>query len=167
MVRSCIFIRHATRRDLDSIVDLDETLFGEGDRFSKKDFIDITKTRGVVLKVMEIEDGENTRILGYILYEIKKKLFIIYKVGVLDKRKGIGTVLVQEIINKLSSNRRYLVSAYVGENNLEGQLFFKSLGFVCKGSREFGFGTVYEFEYSLFGFLKNRFKFQKKTKGTI
>lgn len=73
-------------------------------------------------------------IAGYIIYETHSDRIHIVSIAVhqSERRQGIGSILVEELVEQLSTHRsRILVD--VRETNLAAQLFFRSLGFkaVC------------------------------------
>lgn len=82
-------------------------------------------------KVAEIND----RVVGYMLYglELRVVRLLNFAVDYDFRRQGIGTAMVRQLQGKLSANRRNRIRLKISESNLDGQLFFKSLGFVATG----------------------------------
>lgn len=74
------------------------------------------------------------KVVGYMIYEMGPQWFQILNLAVDAeyRRHGVGRVLVQRLVNKLSPRRRHRITLHVRETNLPAQLFFKSLGFRAK-----------------------------------
>jgi len=95
--------------------------------WTEKDFIACLSNRNKIGKVIE----ENGIVVGFIIYELKPLKFDIYNIAVLPEyqRRGYGTALVQQIINKLKNGNRREIDVPVCETYLQAHLFFRNLGF--------------------------------------
>jgi ribosomal-protein-alanine N-acetyltransferase len=74
-------------------------------------------------------------IVGFMIYELHKSKLHILNFAVADsaRRQGIGTQMVNKLVDKLSQQRRKEIVLEVRETNISAQLFFKSQSFraVC------------------------------------
>jgi ribosomal-protein-alanine N-acetyltransferase len=98
---------------------------------------------------MVAELGE--QVVGFMIYELHKN-----KLHVLDfathpdfRRQGVGQQMIAKLLGKLSSHRRTKIVLHVRETNLNGQLFYRQMGFkAVEVAREF-YGDTGEDGYHL------------------
>lgn len=79
---------------------------------------------------LSIVATEKDKIVGFILYKLKKTKLIVDYIATDPKfqRKGIGSELIRNLFHKLN-DRRTKIEAEVSEYNLAAHLFFSKLGF--------------------------------------
>ncbi len=77
------------------------------------------------------------KFVGYVFFEVNASSVEILRMAVAEKyrRQGIGTELLEAIKQKSWSNTELI--AYLREDNLVGQLFFKKNNLVATIEREF------------------------------
>lgn len=95
--------------------------------WTEDDFIRCLRQRNVI--GMVCEHGE--RIVGFMVYElVGDGLLRLLNLAVASthQRRGVGRYMVRKLIDKLTPNRRKLLSVEVRETNVAAQLFFKALG---------------------------------------
>lgn len=75
--------------------------------------------------------NENEKIVGYIVYYVRKTGFEIVWLMVDEqyRHKGAATAAINRLMKKLHPERRNKLKAIIHESNLDAQLFFRSLGF--------------------------------------
>jgi ribosomal-protein-alanine N-acetyltransferase len=133
-------IRWMVRRDMPEVTSIESQCYH--DPWSEGEFIDILRKRSVIGMVAEAREknGDNTKIVGYMVYELYKHRIDLLNLAVhpSHRKQGVGRAMVQKLKHKLSPTRRKWITAYAAEHNLNGQLFFRALGFrVVKTSRGF------------------------------
>ena len=123
-----VAIRWMIRRDMAEILDIERASFECP--WSEDEFIRCLRQRNCIGMIAEIKD----RVVGYMIYEMGPQWFQILNLAVDAeyRRHGVGRVLVQRLINKLSPRRRHRITLHVRETNLPAQLFFKAIGFRAK-----------------------------------
>jgi ribosomal protein S18 acetylase RimI-like enzyme len=97
--------------------------------WSEAEWTNTLRVRGVRCLVVEI----GGRVAGFAMYQIGDGTWNINNLGVRKSRQrdGVGRWLVQEICRKAVVSKASRVTACVADHNLDGQLFFKALGFNC------------------------------------
>ena len=111
--------------------DYKEVLAIESDSFEfawdEQDFLRCLRQKHCIGMVAETEG----RIVGYMIYELHKdRLHLVnFAVAPVNRRSGIGTLMIEKLKSKLSSYRRTRVTLEVRDSNLAAQLFFRSQGF--------------------------------------
>ncbi len=70
------------------------------------------------------------RVVGFQVYSLTKTGIHLHRFGVdpESRRQGVGSRLLTRLMAKLSSQRRTVVTAYLREANLAGQLFLRARG---------------------------------------
>jgi len=112
---------------------LSEVLGIERDTFEypwrEEDFLLALRQRNCIGLVAERDD----RVLGYMIYDFNRRVFTIVNLAVRSecRRQGVGLQLVAKVAGKLTWKRRGRLMAYVREQNLNAQLFFRGCGFRC------------------------------------
>jgi len=71
------------------------------------------------------------RVVGFMIYELHKtRLHIMnFAVAKADRRRGVGTQMIEKLAGKLSPQRRTRILLEVRETNLAAQLFFRRHNF--------------------------------------
>jgi len=118
-------IRWMIRRDMDEVLKIERESFEFP--WSEDDFVRCLRQRNCIGMVAEL--GE--QVAGFMIYELhKQRLHLLnFAVASAARRRGVGTQMIDKLINKLSSQRRTRVTLEVRETNLQAQLFFKENGF--------------------------------------
>ena len=122
-------IRWMIRRDLPTVLNIEERCFEYP--WKEEDFIRCLRQRNCIGMVAERGD----QVLGFMIYELHKTRLHLLSMAVDPdySRQGIGRIMVEYLISKLSYQRRNWLVLEVRESNLPAQLFFKSLGFRAVG----------------------------------
>ncbi len=120
-----IQIRWLKRCDMPEVLYIERSCFARP--WSEEDFICRLRQRNCIGMVAELEP----RILGFMVYELHKSTIRLLNVAVdpAMHRYGIGTQMVNRLVEKLSQQRRSEVILEVRETNLDAQCFFRSQGF--------------------------------------
>lgn len=120
-------IRWLIRRDMDEVLAIEKGCFAIP--WTEDDFIATLRERNCIGSVFE--DRHN--ILGFMIYSLHKSRLHILNMAVMPSmhRQRIGAKLIRRLIDKLSQQRRRLITANVRESNLGAQLFFQQCGFRC------------------------------------
>lgn len=123
--QSCVHIRWMIRRDMPSVLAIEEASFEYP--WSEEEFIRCLRQRNCIGMVAERDD----EVVGYMIYELhKNRLHLLnFAVSVEYRRQSVGRSMIEKLNSKLSNDRRNRVMLEVRETNLGAQLFFKILGF--------------------------------------
>jgi ribosomal-protein-alanine N-acetyltransferase len=118
-------IRWMIRRDMHEVLRIERDSFEY--HWSEEDFLCCLRQRNCIGMVAEHEN----QVVGFMIYELyKSKLHVLnFAVAPWARRSGVGTQMIEKLVNKLSQQRRKLISLEVRETNLAAQLFFQRLGF--------------------------------------
>lgn len=118
-------IRWLIRRDMADVLRIEQQSFDHP--WSEEDFLCCLRQRNCIGMVAEHEHD----IVGFMIYELhKSRLHILnFAVDRDFRRRSVGTQMVLRLIDKLSQQRRHEILLEVRERNLDGQLFFRKLGF--------------------------------------
>lgn len=122
---SCVHIRWMIRRDMPSVLGIEEASFEFP--WSEEEFIRCLRQRNCIGMVAERDDD----VVGFMIYELhKNRLHLLnFCVAPEVRRQGVGSSMVEKLSSKLSQDRRNRITLEVRETNLAAQLFFKQLGF--------------------------------------
>lgn len=144
-------IRWMIRRDMAEVLKIEQDSFEF--HWTEEDFLCCLRQRNCIGMVAEYEN----QVVGFMIYELfKSKLHVLnFAVTSAARRVGVGTQMVEKLVNKLSQQRRKQITLHVRETNLSAQLFFQRHAFraVCvlrdhyKDSCE----DAYVMQYSLQG----------------
>lgn len=120
------YVRWCIKRDMPEILDIERQSFGEF-AWSEDDFIRCLRQRNCIGMVADCDD----LIAGYMIYELHKaRLHVLnFAVECDHRRMGIGTMMVNKLIAKLSLQRRSRIHLEVRESNLAALNFFKAQQF--------------------------------------
>jgi ribosomal-protein-alanine N-acetyltransferase len=129
---SKLVIRFMIRSDLPEVVAIEQQVFDFP--WTEKEFIETLRSRNSI--GMVVEHSQSRRVLGFCVYELAAKNTIeIMTLAVMMEwqRKGVGALIVEQLIAKLSPERRTRILACVREWNLGAHLFFARQGFTATG----------------------------------
>lgn len=123
-------VRWLIRKDMPSILAIEGVSFGSH-AWTEEEFLAELRMKSCIGMVAEYH-GE---IAGHVIYHLRKGYLEIRNFAVHPRfrRMGVGTAMVKRISDKLSQQRRRWIELVVGERNLDGQLFFKAVGFRAEG----------------------------------
>ncbi len=120
-----VHVRWMIRRDMLEVLAIEKYSFDTP--WTEEDFLAILRYRNCIGMVSGVGDT----VVGYMLYELHKRRLDILNFAVHPewRRRGVATQMVDKLVSKLSSHRRTSILVHVADNNLTGQLFFRSAGF--------------------------------------
>ena len=118
-------IRWMIRKDMGDVLSIERQSFPYP--WTEDEFITCLCQRNCIGMVAEV--GE--QVVGFMIYELHKTRLHILNFCVHPewRRQGVGRVMVEKLVSKLSYQRRTRVMLEVRETNLAAQLFFRSMGF--------------------------------------
>jgi [ribosomal protein S18]-alanine N-acetyltransferase len=118
-------IRWLIRRDMEEVLAIERDSFQFA--WTEEEFLCCLRQRNCIGTVAELDH----RIVGFMIYELHKSMLRIlnFAVGKEFRRCGIGSQMVQRLVDKLSQQRRREIVLEVRETNLPAQLFFAKGGF--------------------------------------
>jgi ribosomal-protein-alanine N-acetyltransferase len=121
-------IRWMIRRDMPGVLAIEAAFFGK-DAWDEEAFLRCLRRRNCI--GMTVEEKDTERVIGYMVYELHKAKLHVINLAVEPRsfRQGVGRVMIDKLVSKLSNQRRNRISVDVRERNLGAQLFFKSCGF--------------------------------------
>lgn len=122
-------IRWLIRRDLPDVLRIAH--LSEEEPWGEEQFVENLRRRMVIGHVAEDAEG---RILGYMIYELRKKQLTLLKLAVHPafRRQGVGTQMIAKLASKLSPERRTRLVVDVEDGNLDGHLFLKAMDFIAR-----------------------------------
>ena len=138
--------RWMIRRDMPQVMNIENASFDFP--WNDDDFIRCLRQRNFI--GMVVENPKNLdEILGFMVYELHKNRLHILNFAVHPeyRRKRIGSDMVNKLKGKLSWQRRNRILTEVRENNLVGQLFFKSQDFKATSVLRNFYDDTYEDAY--------------------
>lgn len=120
-----VHIRWMIRRDLPDVLRTEMASFEFA--WSEEDFLRCLRQRHCI--GMVAERGES--IVGFMIYELRKSSLCLLNFAVHPsaRRAGVGTQMIQRLIQKMEAHRRRAITLVVRERNLPAQLFFRKMGF--------------------------------------
>lgn len=123
--QSCVHIRWMIRRDMPSVLAIEEASFEFP--WSEEEFIRCLRQRNCIGMVAERDD----EVVGFMIYELhKNRLHLLnFAVDPELRQQSIGRSMIEKLTSKLSMDRRNRILLEVRETNLDAQLFFKGVGF--------------------------------------
>lgn len=115
------------KRDMSQVNSIEQNSFNYP--WSEQEFTDCLRQRNCIGLVAEHRE----QIVGYMIYELCKQKLNLLNFAVHPEYRycGVGTAMVEKLIGKLSPDRRTKITLDIFEYNLDGQLFFKKMGFVA------------------------------------
>ena len=118
-------IRWLIRSDMPDVLRIETASFDcpwTGD-----EFVECLRQRNSIAKVME----RDQKIVAYVVYQLHESHIEILDLAVDTscRRSGAGTAMVDQLLDKLSHQRRTALKVTVRERALPAQQFFRSMGF--------------------------------------
>lgn len=120
-----VHIRWMIRRDMEEVLDIERVSFEHP--WDEEDFVKSLRTRNIIGMIAEVDE----RVVGFMVYALFAKRIEIrnFAVDPDQRRRGVGTQLIDKLIGKLSTNARTRMTMEVRDGNLGGQLFLRDMGF--------------------------------------
>ncbi len=120
-------IRWMIRRDMPEVLEIEQQSFEFA--WCEEDFLCCLRQRNCIGMVAEHQE----RIVGFMIYELlKSQLHVLnFATAPWSRRQGVGTQMIDKLINKLAQQRRTELRLEVREGNLPAQLFFHSQKFTA------------------------------------
>ncbi len=143
-------IRWMIRRDMPEVLDIERQSFEFS--WTEEDFLCCLRQRNCIGMVAESQE----RIVGFMIYELlKSQLHVLnFAVAPWTRRQGVGSQMIERLINKLTQQRREEITLEVRETNLAAQLFFRQQGLaassVLRGHYEDTDEDAYVMTYNLY-----------------
>ena len=118
-------IRWLIRRDMDEVLAIERSSFEFP--WTEEEFLCCLRQRNCIGTVAELDH----EIVGFMIYELHQSMLRILNFAVSPdhRRHGVGSQMVQRLIDKLSQQRRREIVLEVRETNLDAQLFFANCSF--------------------------------------
>jgi len=120
-----VHIRWMIRRDLPEVLQIEE----DGFEFpwTEREIMDALRQQNCI--GMVAEQGE--RVVGFMIYKLYPKHLHLVSLAVARdcQRRGVGRLMVDKLVEKLTRQRRVRITLETRETNLAAQLFFRSQGF--------------------------------------
>jgi [ribosomal protein S18]-alanine N-acetyltransferase len=118
-------IRWMIRRDMADVLSAERASFEYA--WTEEDFLRCLRQRNCIGMVAE----QNDRVIGFMIYELHRtRLHVLnFAVAPAHRRNGIGHLMIDKLIAKLSTHRRTKITLAVRERNLEAQVFFRRADF--------------------------------------
>jgi len=120
-----VHIRWMIRRDMPEVMRTERASFEYA--WTEDDFLRCLRQRNCIGMVAEHGDA----ITGFMIYELHRtRLHVLnFAVHPAVRRTGIGGLMVDKLVYKLTSHRRQKITLAVRERNLAAQMFFRAHGF--------------------------------------
>lgn len=120
-----VHIRWMIRRDMPEVLAIESATFEFP--WNEEDFVRCLRQRNCIGMIAECDN----RVVGFMIYELHKtKLHLLnFAVSPEYHRRGVGQMMVDKLVSKLSLQRRTRITLEVRETNLPAQLFFRHCGF--------------------------------------
>ncbi len=133
-------ISYMVRRDLPAVMDIERRSFDQP--LSEDMMIDMLRDGNVRGKVVK----RGGQIVGYMIYHRDGGNLILGAIAVdfAERRRGHGGAMIGNLIAKLGPDRKRILTL-VPDDNLDAQLFFRSLGFRATGID----GRMYPMEFAI------------------
>jgi len=124
-IKTQVHIRWMVREDTPAVLNIEAASFENP--WSEETLIRTLRNREVIGMVAELAD----EVVGVMIYELHKNRLHLIKFAVAPqaRRQGIGSTMIENLVSKLSHDRRNRIMLEVSESNLAALLFFKSQGF--------------------------------------
>lgn len=121
-------IRWLIRRDLEDVLAIERMCFP--DPWTEAIFMATLRGQNVIGRVAE----RNGMVVGFVIYGLSKTNLEVINLAVLPdcQRDGIGEAIISRLKAGLAQQRRKTMEVVIRETNLDGQLFFRAMGFQAK-----------------------------------
>ena len=118
--------RWAIESDIPAMLKIEELCFDSP--WTAKDIKGNLRQRNIIGQVVESPDGV---VRGFMVYQLEHRKIEILNLAIDPEfqGRGLGRQLVEVLKDKLDDGRRAEISLVIREKNVDGQLFFRSLGF--------------------------------------
>lgn len=118
-------VRLSIRRDIRAILEIERASFAKP--WTEVRLVRNLRRRNCISMVAEYREDA----IGHMIYALYKQSIqlLTFAVAPEFRRHGIGRQMIEKLIYKLSVTRRTRIEVKIRETNLEGQLFFRALGF--------------------------------------
>ncbi len=128
MMAGLFHVRWVVRRDMPDVLAIEESSFEFP--WSEEDFWKSLRQRNMVGMVAEL----GTVVTGYMVYALMPKGLDLLNLAVHPELHGAGhgRVLIEKLLSKLGTRRRW-IECQVRERNLPAQQFFRHMGFRATG----------------------------------
>jgi ribosomal-protein-alanine N-acetyltransferase len=150
-----IRIRWMIRSDMPEVLEIERAAFRHP--WNERHFIQACSSRTTSIMVAETDGKDGSRIVGFVAYAFDDDKFDVLNLAVCPycRRRGIGRLLIESLIDKLTPDgagpssvgdggitvtssgatfggkRRQRLQASVWEGNTDAQLFFRAMGMTC------------------------------------
>jgi ribosomal-protein-alanine N-acetyltransferase len=125
------YVRWIVRRDMPEVMQIEQGSFKIP--WTEEDFLRCLRHRNCIGMVVEKKGTKrlDPPVVGYMIYELHKSKLHVLNMAVCPKhrRMGVGSVMVDKLISKMSLRRRRVIDLHLRESNLDAQLFLKVHGF--------------------------------------
>jgi ribosomal-protein-alanine N-acetyltransferase len=120
-----VHIRWMIRRDMPEVIRIERASFEYA--WTEDDFLRCLRQRNCI--GMVAEQGETVN--GFMIYELHRTRLQVLNFAVHPsvRRMGIGGLMVNKLVDKLTTHRRHQITLAVRERNLPAQMFFRKHGF--------------------------------------
>lgn len=130
-----MFVRNMLKGDLKEVMSIEQESFEYP--WTELDFKQHnTRTTQFIVCV----DSHNDSVMGYMVYDIHDDYYHIINLGVgkLYRRNGVATNLIRHLVEMMGKKTsvRNKISLECRESNLDAQLFYRSMGFLCTSIRK-------------------------------
>jgi [ribosomal protein S18]-alanine N-acetyltransferase len=124
-LQNVLQIRWLIRRDMDEVLAIKNGVV----EWDEDEWLRHLKQRNCIGSVAE-SGGD---VIGCMCYDLYlDRLHLLNMAVAADRRRvGIGTALIQRLLNKLALQRRNSITIDVPESAVDAQLFFRAVGFVA------------------------------------
>ena len=128
-IKTAVQIRWLIRRDMDEVMSIENRSFDYP--WQEEEFLCCLRQRNCIGVVAETDFN----VLGYMIYELHKSTLKLLSIAVEPEmvRTGIGSQMIQRLIDKLGQQRRKQITTEVRESNLSVHLFFQACRFRADG----------------------------------
>jgi len=118
-------VRWLIRRDMDEVLAIENASFQFP--WTEEEFLCCLRQRNCIGTVAETKFN----VRGFMIYELSKHALRILNFAVSPdcRCQGVGTQMVQRLLDKLEQQRRTTINLEVRETNVAAQLFFSKRGF--------------------------------------
>lgn len=123
-------IRWLIRRDMPEVLAIENRQRDQP--WTEEEFVTVLRQRNVIGSVAE--SSQMGVIYGFMVYALHKDRFELLSMSVAPEvqRTGVGGALIGRLVDKLSQQRRRVITAEIHEDNLRSHLFFAQCGFKAR-----------------------------------